>query len=280
MSTSLAGRIPAAYAPGPEELAGRIILVTGATGGLGGAAAAAMAGCGAELVLLGRNVSRLEALCDAIERGGRGRAAIYPMNLAGAGPDHYEELAARLAAEYGRLDGVLHAAAAFGGLSPIANYPLERWAEVLQVNLNAAFLLARACLPVLGRAADPVLAFAGDAWDAGRGSAYWGAYRVSKAAVAALARILGEELECNSALRVLCLDPGPMRTALRALAYPAEPRGRAAAPADLSRALVFLFGPRGRGLGSGSFDLRPVAERAAARPAARRGRSGSGRPGP
>ena len=202
------------------------------------------------------------------------------MNLAGAAPDHYDELAARLAAEYGRLDGVLHAAAAFGGLSPIANHPLERWAEVLQVNLNAAFLLARACLPVLGRAADPVLAFTGDAWAAERGSAYWGAYRVSKAGVAALARTLGEEMECNSALRVLCLDPGPMRTALRALAYPAEPPGRAAAPAELSRALVFLFGPRGRALGSGSFDLRSLAEPAAPRPAALRGHPGSGGSGP
>ena len=89
------------------------------------------------------------------------------------------------------------------------------------------------------------------------GGAYWGAYGITKAAVDTLSRILADELECNSHARVLRLDPGPMRTALRALAYPAESPACASAPAERAPGLVFLFGPRGRSLGSGAFDLRP-----------------------
>ena len=248
--------MPERYAPAPDELAGRVILITGATGGLGREAALAMAGSGAEVVLLGRSPTRLERLCDEIDEGGAGRAALYPMNLAGAQPDDYTELAARLESEYGRLDGLLHGAAILGGLTALARYPLERWAEVLQVNLNACFLLTRACLPLLDRAPDPVIAFFGDE-QARRGNAYWGAYSVSKVAVEALSRILADEFECNSNTRVHCLDPGPMRTALRALAYPSESLDCASPAADRAPALVFLFGPRSRSLGSGTFDLRP-----------------------
>ena len=233
-----------------------MILITGATGGLGREAARAMTASGADVVLLGRNPTRLERLCDEIDERGAGRAVIYPMNLAGAQPDDYTDLAARVESEYGRLDGLLHGAAVLGGLTALARYPLERWAEVLQVNLNACFLLTRTCLPLLERAPDPVIAFVGDE-RARRGSAYWGAYSISKAAVETFSRILADELECNSRTRVHCLEPGPMRTALRALAYPAESPDRASAAAERAPALVFLFGPRSRDLGSGAFDLRP-----------------------
>lgn len=233
-----------------------MILITGATGGLGREAVRAMTDSGADVVLLGRNPTRLERLCDEIDERGAGRAVIYPMNLAGAQPDDYTELAARVESEYGRLDGLLHAAAVFGGLTALGRYPLERWAEAVQVNLNACFLLTRACLPLLERAPDPVIAFVGDE-RARRGSAYWGAYSVSKAAVETFSRILADELECNSRTRVHCLEPGPMRTPLRALAYPAESPDRASAAAERAPALVFLFGPRSRDLGSGAFDLRP-----------------------
>jgi len=247
---------PERYAPSRDELAGRVILITGATGGLGRVAALAMAESGAEVVLVGRNLARLQGLYDDIEAAGNGRAVLYPMNLGGAQPDDYAELADRLGNEYGRLDGLLHGAVAFGGLTALSRYPLERWAEVLQVNLNACFLLTRALLPLLASAPDPVIAFVDDE-GARRGGAYWGAYGITKAAVDTLSRILADELECNSHARVLRLDPGPMRTALRALAYPAESLACASAPAERAPGLVFLFGPHGRSLGSGAFDLRP-----------------------
>ena len=247
--------MPERYSPAPDELSGRVVLITGATGGLGREAARAMTGSGADVVLLGRNPTRLERLCDEIDERGAGRAAIYPMNLAGAQPDDYTELAARIESEYGRLDGLLHGAAVLGGLTALARFPLDRWAEVLQVNLNACFLLTRACLPLLERAPDPVIAFVGDE-RARHGRAYWGAYSISKAAVETFSRILADELECNSRTRVHCLEPGPMRTALRALAYPAESPDCASAPAERADALVYLFGPHSRNLGSGAFDLR------------------------
>ncbi len=248
--------MPEHYSPARDELAGRTILITGATGGLGREAALAMTGSGARVLLIGRNLLRLERLCDEIDARGAGEAAIYPMNLAGAGPDDYTELATRVESEYGCIDGLLHGAAVLGGLTALARYPLQRWAEVLQVNLNACFLLTRACLPLLERAPDPVIAFVGDE-GARRGRAYWGAYSITKVAVETFSRILADELECNSNLRVQCLYPGPMRTALRALAYPAQSPDRACAPAERAPALVFLFGPHSRDLGSGEFDLRP-----------------------
>ena len=256
LSTPIARVMPERYVPAPDELAGRVVLITGATGGLGREAALAMARSGAEVVLLGRNLARLTALCDEMDESAPGRTAIYPMNLAGAQPGDYTELAAKIEAEYGRLDGLLHGAAVLGGLAALARYPLERWAEVLQVNLNAGFLLTRACLPLLELAPDPVIAFVGDE-RARRASAYWGAYSVSKVAVEALSRILADELECNSKTRVQCIDPGPMHTALRTLAYPAEAPERSSPAAERAPALVYLFGPRSRRLGSGSVDLRP-----------------------
>src|SRR5947209_6450457 len=135
--------LPPAWAPRPDSLRDRVVLVAGATGGLGRACALASARAGANVVLLGRKVRALEKVYDEIQAIG-GAPAIYPLDLAGATPHDYAELAATLEREYGRLDGIVHAAAHFEGLRPAADIAPEEWLRALHVNLTAPFLLTQA----------------------------------------------------------------------------------------------------------------------------------------
>lgn len=235
------------YASPKDLLAGRVILVTGAGGGIGRAVALALAGHGASVVLLGRTTAKLEQVYDEIERRHpEARAAILPLDLATATPAQYEEAAALIEKEFGRLDGLLHNAAELGVLAPLELYDLETWYRVIQVNLHAPFLLTRACLPLLKRAPDASIVFTSA--DVGRrGRAYWGAYGVSAFAIEGLTQILADELAANTGIRVNSFDPGPVRTSLRARAYPGEDPATLRAPQDLVSAYLYLLGPESRG---------------------------------
>ena len=194
-------------------LDGRVVLVTGATGGLGSAAAQACARAGATVVLLGRKVPRLNRVYDAVAACGP-EPLLYPLDLEGATPDDYAEMAARVEGALGRLDGVLHCAAEFRGLTPLLHTDPAAFARALHVNLTAPWWLSQACLPLLAKAPDAALVFAVD--DLARVSqAYWGGYGVAQHGLDALIRILHAEC-ANSSVRVCALRPGPMRTALRA----------------------------------------------------------------
>lgn len=234
------------YRPRPDLLAGRVILVTGAGDGIGRAAALAFARHGAQVILLGRTVAKLEKVYDEIESQGA-QAAILPMDLAKATPEQYEQTAATIAQEFGRLDGILHNAAMLGTLTPLELYDLERWGQVLQVNLHAPFLLTRACLPLLKQSPDASVVFTSA--DVGRrGRAYWGAYGVSQFALEGLAQIWAEELSANTAVRVNTLDPGAVHTAMRVRAYPGSDPAQLAKPDDIMSAYLYLIGPDSRGV--------------------------------
>jgi NAD(P)-dependent dehydrogenase (short-subunit alcohol dehydrogenase family) len=215
-----------------RALEGRVVLVVGAHGALGHASALACAEAGATVVLLGRKVPKLNRVHDAIVRAG-GEALLYPLDLEGATPDDYADLAERIGAQMGRLDGVLHCAAYFGGLTPLENADPADFARSVHINLTARWWLTQACLPLLRAADDAAVVFAIDA-AAGQGAAYWGAYGVTQSALAALVGTLHAEL-ANSPVRVAGLAPGPMRTTLRAKAFveDAEPQAREAAEVAL-----------------------------------------------
>lgn len=231
--------LPAQAAP---ALAGRVVLVVGAHGGLGRAASLAAARAGARVVALGRGVRKLERLLDAIAAEG-GDASAYPLDLEGASPDDYAQLADRIDAEYGRLDGVLHAAAEFRGLTPLQQTDPAHFARALHVNLTAPWWLTQACLPLLLRAPDAAVVFALD--DPARVErAYWGGYGVAKQGLASLVRMLHAEL-ANTAVRVSGLQPGPMRTALRARAYADDAPHAARDPQAYAQACVTLLSPAG-----------------------------------
>ena len=207
---------------GAGALADRVILVTGANGALGDAAARACAAAGATVVLLGRRVPKLQRLHDALAAIGPA-PAIYPMDLLGATPADHAEMAARIGDGLGRLDGILHAAAEFQGLAPLQNTDPADFANAFQVNVGAPFLLTQACLPLLRRASDSAIVFVLD--DPARvGRAYWGGYGVAKFALQGMVRVLSDELE-QSPVRVSALQPGPMQTPLRAKAFMTEAPG-------------------------------------------------------
>lgn len=226
----------------PRPLKDRVILVTGAHGGLGAEAAKACARAGATVVLLGRKVPKLGRIYDAIKAIGP-EPALYPMDLAGADPADFETLADTLGRELGRLDGVLHCAADFAGLTPLENTPPEQFARQVQVNLNARWYLTQACLPLLRQADDAAVVFVLD--DPARVlRAYWGAYGLTQLAGEGLVRMLHAETDIT-AVRVSGLRPGPMRTSLRSRAFVDEAMLRVPGPEAYAEACVMLLSPEG-----------------------------------
>ena len=223
-------------------LTGRVVLIAGAHGGLGQVASIASARAGATVVLLGRKVPKLNRVHDAIANAG-GEALLYPLDLEGASPDDYADLAARIETQLGRLDGVLHCAAEFRGLLPLENTDPAAFARALHVNVTAPCWLTQACLPLLKRADDGSVVFAVD--DVSRVTqAYWGGYGVAQQARAALVSILHAEL-ARSSVRVSGLQPGPMRTSLRAKAYVEDDDRQSLDAAGYAEACVTLLSAQG-----------------------------------
>jgi NAD(P)-dependent dehydrogenase (short-subunit alcohol dehydrogenase family) len=206
--------------PQSTNLNGRIILITGASSGIGQSAALFCAARGATVILLGRNIKKLEAVYDAIEQAKGPQPAIFEMNLKTANEQQYVALATALTQEFGRIDGLLHNAGELGPLCPVEQISPSQWQEVIQVNLTAPFLLTRALMPLLRNSTCGRIVFTSSS--VGRkGRAYWGAYAASKAGIENLVQTLADELE-NSPIKVNCLNPGATRTAMRAAAYPGE----------------------------------------------------------
>ncbi len=233
------------YNPPADLLRDRVILITGAGDGIGRAAAESFAAHGATVVLLGRTVSKLEAVYDTIESAGNPQPAIYPLNLESAAEKEYGALSETLQREFGRLDGLLHNAATLGSLTPVEHYEPEQWYRVMQVNLHAPFLITRACMPALRESQDASLIFTSSEMGR-RGRAYWGAYAVSNFGVEGLMQVLADELEVNTHIRVNSIDPGPVRTAMFALAYPARDPGPIPEPSAVMSTYLFLMGPDSR----------------------------------
>ena len=163
-----------------DELAGRVILVTGASDGLGRAVAIDCARHGASVVLVGRSARKLEAVHTAIEAlPPAAEASIAVLDLENALAADYDRLAQAVLERFGRLDGLLHNAALLGTLAPIEHYDVPTWCRVLQVNMTAPFALTQVLLPALRRSADASIVFTTSAL--GRhGRAYWGAYAVAQ----------------------------------------------------------------------------------------------------
>jgi len=229
------------YTPALDLLANRVILVTGAGDGIGRVAATTFAAYGATVVLLGRTIRKLESVYDAIEKAGYPQPAIYPMNLEGASPKDYEDLANTLDKEFGQLDGLLHNAALLGTLTPLEHYNISLWYQVLQVNLNAPYLLTQACLKLMKRADDASIVFT-SCDIAQKGRAYWGAYAVSKFALEGMMQVFADELETHSKIRVNTINPGPLRTALRANAFPGEDPATLPTPETVMTTYLYLMG--------------------------------------
>ncbi len=243
------------YGYTPQILRDRIILITGASDGIGRALARHTAELGARVVLHGRNVAKLEAVYDEIEAiDGAQRPSIAVIDLATANSDEYQALGDSIAAEFGRLDGLVHNAGMLGNRFSIGQYDAAQWQQVMHVNVTAAFALTQVCLPLLLKSADSSVIFTSSG--VGRtGRAHWGAYSASKFAIEGLSQVLADE-HTHTCLRSNCINPGATRTAMRLEAFPGEDRSQLKRPEDILATYIYFLGPESRGITGQSVDAQ------------------------
>ncbi len=227
------------YIAAAELLKERVILATGAGSGIGAAVAKAYAQHGATVVLLDKAIPKLEQVYDEIVATGHPTPALYPLDLKGASIPDYDELVTKIHDNFGRLDGLVHCAASLGQLAPVQHQDPKIWLETLHINLTAAYLLTRACLPLIEKLDKASIIFTSDNH---KEKAYWAGYGVSKAGIEALSKQLADELENGGRVRVNCIDPGTVKTELHTHAFPAiDPTGLAA-PEDVVSSYLYLMG--------------------------------------
>ena len=244
-----------AYTYPADLLQGRIILITGASDGIGRALALHAADHGAQVVLHGRNVAKLEAVYDEIEALGKApRPSIAVMDLATAAGEAYTSLADSLASEFGRLDGLVLNASMLGDRFPIEQYDAAMWQQVMHVNVTSSFALTQVCLPLLKQSDDASIIFTSSGVGR-RGRSFRGAYAVSKFATEGLAQVLADELQ-DSRIRANCINPGATRTSMRLEAYPAEDRDALKRPEDVLPTYMYLLGPDSGGVSGQSLDAQ------------------------
>jgi NAD(P)-dependent dehydrogenase (short-subunit alcohol dehydrogenase family) len=243
------------YTATPDLLRDRIILITGASDGIGRALALSAAALGGQIILHGRNVQKLEKVYDEIEAlGSAPRPSIAVLDLASANSNAYESLATNLAEEYGRLDGLVNNASIIGDRFSIEQYDAVQWQRVLHVNLTAAFALTQVLLPMVKQAEDPSIIFTSSG--VGRtGRAHWGAYAVSKFGTEGLSQVLADEHR-QGKLRVNCINPGATRTGMRLEAFPGEDRDKLKRPEEILAPYLFLLGPDSKGITGESLDAQ------------------------
>ena len=221
-----------------KPLAGRIALVTGASRGIGYQAAKGFASAGAHVVAVARTVGGLEELDDAIRKAG-GSATLVPLDL----QDYpgIDRLGEALFKRWGKLDVFLANAGVLGQLSPLGHVPPKVWDEVIAVNVTANWRLVRSLDPLL-RKSDAGRAIFMSSGAAQRCRPFWGPYSVSKAALEALARTYAGETK-NTPVRVVAVDPGKTRTAMRAKAMPGEDPKTLPKPSEIVPYLVEMASP-------------------------------------
>lgn len=247
--------IPQQFTPERDLLAGRVILITGAGSGLGRALAIECARAGASVILSGRTGVKLERVYDEIEALGAPQAAIATLDLAIATAVDYDGLARVIGDEFGRLDGLVHAAALLGDRSPLEQYDVPTWCKVLHVNLTAPFILTQVLLPHLRKSEDASVIFVSSGV-VKQSRPFWGAYAVAKTGLESVRSMLAEELEGEANIRVNSVNPGRMRTALRAAAYPAEDPNTVPPPESVSGPFLYLLSERGRGIDGQFIDVQ------------------------
>lgn len=236
---------PIQYQAPAGLLAERTIVVTGAGSGIGEAAAKSYAAHGAAVILMGRTVAKLEQVYDDIVAAGHPQPAIVPIDFSGAVAGDYEQIGQTVLENFPVIDGLLHNASILGERRALEQQNPASWHEVMQVNVNAQFMLTQALLPGLRESDDASIIFTSSS--VGRkGRAYWGVYSVSKFATEGMMQVWADELGSTSNIRVNSLNPGGTNTAMRRSAYPAEQPDNNPSPEQIMNAYLFLMGPDSR----------------------------------
>ena len=246
---------PKNYSAPPALLRDKVVLITGAGSGLGRALALQSARAGAQVILSGRQKSKLERVYDEIEAAGGPRPALAPIDFTTATAVQYDQLASVIDSEFGRLDGLVHSAALLGDRTPIDQYDVPTWCKVLHVDLTAPFILTQVLLPALRKSADASVIFVSSSV-ARKAKAYWGAYAVAKAGLEALSAMLAIEVESQPNLRINTVNPGAIRTPMRAAAYPAEKPATVRTPDSVAGTFLYLLGPDSHAISGQHFDAQ------------------------
>ena len=227
-----------------RPLEGRIALVTGATRGIGRAAALALAAAGAHVIAVGRTQGALEELDDAIAVAGGHRPTLVPLDL--SEPDGIDVLGQAIFERHGRLDVLVHAAGMLGGLWPVAHVDLKLWDRIVATNLTSVYRLIRS-LESLLRRADMGRALFLTVGEGVRQRAFWGAYAATKSAVDTLVRCWADEIE-HTGVRAVLINPGAVRTRMHAEAFPGVDPETLTDPADLGPMIVAYAAAKDLGL--------------------------------
>lgn len=251
------------HLPAEGSFAGKTVLVTGAGDGIGRALAKALALYGANLVLLGKTRTKLEAVFDWIAERSATKPVIVPCDLGLLDQGAAAALADQVQAEFGRLDGLVHNASALGAKTPVEHYPLAEWEAVMRVNLTAAIALTQALTPLMretGRVQGAEASIVFTSSSVGReGRAYWGAYAASKFAIEGLMQVLADEFVHEGAVRVNSLNPGGTRTAMRRQAYPGEDPTTVPPPETRLDLCLYLLSDAAKGVTGQALDARTWA---------------------
>ena len=220
-----------------KPLLGQIALVTGASRGIGRAAALSFANAGAHVVAVARTQGALEELDDDIRAAGDDKPTLVPMDLTEG--DNLDHLGLAVHQRFGHVDVLLHAAAILGPLTPVAHLDPKHWEKVVSANLTVSYRLIRSIEPLL-RAAPAGRAIFMTSGVAARPRAFWGAYAATKAGMEAMVRCWADEIE-DSGVRAMIVNPGGMRTRMRAEAFPGEVPDTLPDPAEIGPYLVSLL---------------------------------------
>ena len=238
-----------------QNLKDKIILITGAGGGMGKAAAIEYASQGAYVILLGRDIKNLEKTHEIIISKNAPSPMISLMDLSKADGNDYQELADNLINKYGRLDGLLLNAAILGDRSPISQYDVSTWVNTIHVNLTSQFILTKSLLPSLEKSKSASVIFTTSG--VGKiGKAFWGAYSVSKFGVEGLCQILTGEYQNDKTIRFNCINPGAIQTKMRKSAYPLEDPKKLLTPEDILDKYVSLMSDGSKEIDGQSIDCQ------------------------
>lgn len=239
------------------HLKDRVILVTGAGQGIGRSAALAFAAQGATIILAGRKVAKLEAVYDEIKAAGHAEAVIFPLDLLTATEQDFVNMVEGIYQQLGRLDGILHNAAHFDHLGPLALQTATQFEHMLRVNLIAPFALTKACLPLLQRAADASVIYTSTS-AAHKPTAYWGAHAISKSAAEHMVRIWAEELEQTPNIRINIIIPGPVQSPQRKKSHPGEIHERLPTAESVLPLYQYLMGDDSHGVSGKIFNINQI----------------------
>ena len=223
------------------DLTNKTILITGATDGIGKVLAEEFSKLGSNIILLGKNSSKLDAVYDQLDHSfDSQKHLILEADLSLLNNESAHEILRAISNEYDVLDGIIHNAAILGTMTTLEDYELSKWDEVLNINLRAPFLLTKTLKSIIENSTMPRIIFTSSGV-ANTGRAFWGAYSVSKFGLKGLAEIFTNELETTSSIKVFNFDPGATQTKMRASARPAEDPSSLKTPHELVNCYLWFF---------------------------------------